>query len=178
MKSDFVPPIESHSTDNFTSSLKPVSGSRFAAVPVSHKVARYAGIVALLAVLGGGEVLAQTLLPFEISNRHNLKWSAEQASRIYFSACSLAARRIRPEKPPALHPRFLLVLGTQENEVVRNGQVSEIRLKSWNAANFAQAVVLMASREILDGGDVASIARDALLSANATVSVGELEQER
>jgi hypothetical protein len=122
--------------------------------------------------------LAQDALPFAVSNPKNKKWPPEEASRIYFSVCDLVARRVSPQRPPHLHPKFLLVLGAKENEAVHNSTVSEIRLKSWNPANFAEGAVIMASREIVNTEQMVSIAREALLSAQVKVSVEELRQEK
>ena len=115
--------------------------------------------------------------PFRVSNPKNRKWPVDEATRIYFSACDRVARCIRPVNPPHLHPSFVLVLGTQDNETVRDGKVSEVRLKSWDPAAFAQAVVILAAREILSSDDVAHITRDALTYAQASASVDDLRQE-
>jgi len=72
----------------------------------------------------------------------------------------------------------VLVLGAQENETVRDGKVSEVRLKSWDPAAFAQAVVILAAREILSSEDVAHITRDALTYAEASASVSDLKEEQ
>lgn len=122
--------------------------------------------------------VAQSSLPFEVSNPKHKKWPVDEAGRIYSSACELVARTIRPEKPPHLHPRFVLILGAQDNEMVRDGAVSEIHLKIWNSARFAEAVVLLATREVLKNEDVADIVRYAVISARASASVRDLRQER
>jgi len=88
------------------------------------------------------------------------------------------ARTIRPEKPPRLAPKFVLVLGTKQDETVHNGRVVEIHLKGWNAARFAEAMVLMATREILKNEDVMHLTRDTLMAAQATVSVNELKRKQ
>jgi hypothetical protein len=117
-------------------------------------------------------------LPFEVSNPKHLQWSTDEAGRIYTSACELVARSIRPEKPPRLKPKFLLVLGTKHNEAVHNNATAEVHLKSWNPAHFAEAVVLMASREVLKTEDVAHLTRATLMAADATVSVHELKAKK
>lgn len=100
----------------------------------------------------------------------------EQANRIYSSACELVARSIRPENPPRLAPKFVLVLGADADETVRSGPASEVHLREWNDARFAEAMVLMATREILKREDVTSLTRETLLAAQASVTVGELKQ--
>ena len=136
---------------------------------------------ACLAVIVAGAVpaFAQTSdVPFTVSNPKHKKWPIEEAHRIYFAACELVARAIRPEKPPRLFPTFVLVLGTEQNEAVRVGETSEIHLKEWNPTAFSQAVVVMAARAIFDSGQIASLSREALMSAQASVSVGELHEGR
>jgi len=85
---------------------------------------------------------------------------------------------MRPMNPPHLRPKFVLVLGAQNNEAVRDGKVSEVRLKSWDPVAFAQSVVILAAREILTPDDLAHITHDALTYAQASVSVSDLRQER
>jgi hypothetical protein len=121
---------------------------------------------------------AQSSLPFQVSNPRHLKWSQEEATRIYSSACELVARSIRPEKPPRLHPDFVLVLGADADETVRIGPTSEVRLKTWSAEHFAEAVVLMATREILQREDVSYLTRETLIAASASVSVDELKRQK
>jgi len=117
-------------------------------------------------------------LPFQVSNPKNKKWSQHEAGRIYESACTLVARTVRPERPPHLHPNFLLVLGTSDNEVVRTTPIAEIHLKAWDADKFAEAVVIMAAREVLHADDVTNIARQSVSSAHATISLTELKENR
>jgi len=85
---------------------------------------------------------------------------------------------VRPERPPHLHPGFVLVLGAENDETVRTGTVSEIHLKTWNPARFAQAVVIMASREIVNSDAVTSLTRETLVAAESSVSVTELRGKR
>jgi hypothetical protein len=121
---------------------------------------------------------AQAPLPFSLSNPRHLKWSSEEAGRIYTSACELVARSIRPERPPHLHPSFVVVLGTKDNSIVWEDATSEIHLKTWDPAHFAEAVVLMATREVLNSEDVTHLTRDTLIAAEASVSVNELRRKR
>jgi len=134
-----------------------------------------AKLLLVLAFLLAGRSSAQTTLPFQVSNPKHKKWPEQEAVRIYFSACELAAQAIRPEHPPRLEPKFVLVLGASDNETVRNGNSSEIRLKNWKPEGFAQAVVVMALREVLPSEKVAELVRSAILSSEASVSVTELK---
>lgn len=124
------------------------------------------------------DCVAQNSLPFEVSNPKHQKLPLDEAGRIYSSACALAARTIRPERPPHLRPKFTLVLGATDDQMVRDEAGSEIHLRVWNAATFAQAVVMLAAREILRSEDVDDIVRTAVLSARASVSVSDLRQGR
>lgn len=133
--------------------------------------------VTLIAVLCP-DCVAQSPLPFEVSNPKHQKLPIDEAGRIYISACSLAARTIRPERPAHLRPKFTLVMGAADDQMVRDEAGSEIHLKVWNPATFAQAVVILAAREILKNEDVEGIVRTAVLSAQASVSVNDLRQAR
>jgi hypothetical protein len=131
-------------------------------------------VLSLLCVSAG----AQDAPPFDVSNPKHKKWPIEEAARIYRSACALVARTVRPEKPPNLRPKFLLILGAKEDEIVRHGAEVELRLQAWDAENFAQAVVLMAADEVVRREEVPDLARSALLSSQASVSVEDLRQGR
>ena len=142
-----------------------------------HEIAGYACLMLLAAGFVSG-AFAQEAVPFEVSNPKHKKWSSEEASKIYYSACDLLARTVRPEKPPHLHPRFVLVLGGDTNQVLRTGSAVEIHLKSWDAEKFAEAMVLVAAREVLQMDDLMKIARQSVSSAEATVSADHLRQSQ
>lgn len=118
---------------------------------------------------------AQDSLPFEVSNPKSKKWPAEQATRIYSFVCDLVARAVRPEKPPRLHPKFRLVLGTKDDEYIGNGPANEIHLKSWNAEKFAQGVVVVAVKDMMQTDDVVRLAHRSVSLADSTIEVGELQ---
>ena len=117
-------------------------------------------------------------VPFTVSNPKHKKWSSEEAAKIYYSACELLARTVRPEKPPHLHPRFLLVLGANDDQVLRTDTAVEIHLKSWDVDKFAEAMVMVAAREVLQREDLTKIARQSVSVAQSTVSVERLEDSR
>jgi len=83
-------------------------------------------------------------------------------------------RSSRLEDPPKLHPNFVLLLGAKQDQTVRDGNIAEVHLRSWSPARFTEAVVIMATREILKGEDVRSLARGTLMAAEASVSLDEL----
>jgi hypothetical protein len=120
---------------------------------------------------------AQNPLPFQVLNPKKQQWSPEEATRIYVSACTLVARAIRPEAPPQLHPRFVFVLGAQNDETVRNGSMAEVHLRNWNPQAFAHAMVIMATREVLQSEQLQNLTHDVLLAAQASVTVNELKHE-
>ncbi len=122
--------------------------------------------------------VAPNTVPFGVSNPKNKKWPADEASLIYYAACDRVARTIRPTDPPHLRPSFVLVLGAQNNETMRDGKVSQIRLKDWDPAAFAQAVVILAAREILSPDDMVHLTHDALTYAQASASVEDLRAEQ
>lgn len=142
-----------------------------------HEIAGYACLMLLTAGFVSG-AFAQEAVPFEVSNPKHKQWSSEEASKIYYSACDLLARTVRPEKPPHLHPRFVLVLGGDTNQVLRTGSAVEIHLKSWDAEKFAEAMVLVAAREVLQMDDLMKIARQSVSSAEATVAADHLRQSQ
>jgi len=115
----------------------------------------------------------QPNLPFDVSNPQNKKWSPAEARRIYNSACQLLARTIRPDKPPALHPQFTLVLGAENDECLRDGAHVEVHLRSWQPEIFAQAVVAIAVRDLLQGDQLQKVAHQSVVLANSTVDVHE-----
>jgi len=160
--------------------LQRLPGKRPCGFGPSRLLRRIAGYACLMLLVAGfvSGAFAQDAVPFEVSNPKHKQWSSEQAGKIYYSACDLLARTVRPEKPPRLHPRFVLVLGAEANQVLRTGAAVEIQLKSWDAEKFAEAMVLVAAREVLPADDLMKIARQSVSSAEATVSVDHLRQSR
>ena len=122
--------------------------------------------------------IAPNAVPFGVSNPKDKKWPVDEAGRIYYAACDRVARTIRPTNPPHLRPNFVLVLGAQNNETLRDGKVSQVRLKEWDESAFAEAVVILAAREILSAEDMVHLTHDALTYARASVSVGDLRAEQ
>ena len=140
----------------------------------AHPIGKSARTALLIAMITAMAMAQTPDLPVRVSNPKHKKWSVDEAQRIYFAACDRVARTVRPEKPPRLQPKFVLILGADDNEAVRVGNTAEVRLKEWNPGAFSDAVVVMASREILDPRQLASLGREALLSAEASASVNDL----
>lgn len=128
-------------------------------------------LIWLFAALAHGQ---DSTLPFEVSNPKHKKWPEAQAARIYTWACDLLARSIRPEKPPQLHPKFVLVLGADGDEYVRDTTTTEIHLKNWNPEKFAQGVVVVALRDLVHAQDLAKLAHQSVSLADSTIDVREL----
>ena len=139
-------------------------------------------VLGFLLFIGAGSILSMAQarnqsrsdLPFAVSNPHDKKWSPAEAGRIYDSACQLLARTVRPDKPPALHPQFTLILGTEHDEFVRDGSHIEVHLRSWEPEMFAQAVVAIAVRELLQGDQLQKVAHESVLLANSTIDAHDL----
>jgi hypothetical protein len=133
---------------------------------------RFVLFLCLIVIAGRVIATAQTqapALPFEVSNPKNKQWSPAEANRIYSSACQLLARTIRPDKPPDLHPSFRLVLGARNDEFVRDGARVEVHLRNWQPEIFAQAVVAIAVRDLLQGDQLWQVAHQSVVVANSTV---------
>ncbi len=143
-----------------------------------HKIVSIVFLTILTVGLAGSAFGQGEPVPFEVSNPKHKEWPSEEAGKIYYSACELLARTVRPEKPPRLHPKFLLVLGTNENQVVRTDSTVEVHLKSWDADRFAEAIVIVAAREVLRMEDLTKIARQSVAFAQSTVSVIHLSENR
>jgi hypothetical protein len=147
-----------------------------------RSLSRFALWLVLICVASAGISVGQTqsqaqnsaALPFEVSNPQKKKWQPAEAHRIYNSACQLLARTIRPDKPPEAHPQFLLVLGTESDEFVRDGNRVEVHLRNWQPEMFAQAVVAVAVRDILQWNQLQKVAHESVQIANATVDAHDL----
>jgi hypothetical protein len=136
-------------------------------------------VIAFLLILFSAVGLAhaqESTLPFEVSNAKHKKWPEAQAARIYARACDLLARSIRPEKPPELHPKFVLVLGADGDEYVRDTNTVEIHLKNWSPEKFAQGVMVVALRDLVQGQDLAKLAHQSVSLADATIDARELSR--
>ena len=107
-----------------------------------------------------------------IRNKGNQKWPAEEAQKIYLSACSVVQREFGRTLP--LEPQVALVLGAEKNEVWFTGR--EIRLTKWNDHAFAQGVVWLAFEDLLPSPQRLSIATRAVNWADSTVEVEQFKK--
>jgi hypothetical protein len=131
-------------------------------------------VAMLLAAVFSGSALAQSDSPFAVQNQKKKNFPAAEAARIYEAVCVVVAREVRPEHPPLLQPRFTLVLGADRDELVQQNQVAELHLTSWDREKFAQALVVLAVREILKADSVPTLSRRALAWTDAVVPMTEL----
>jgi hypothetical protein len=146
----------------------------------SWKPKQIAVIAVLIASVLSGAALAQSENrgPFDVQNQKNKKFPATEAARIYEAVCVVVAREVRPEHPPLLQPRFTLVIGADKDELVQENQVAKVNLTSWDREKFAQAVVVLAAREILKINSVPTLSRRALAWTDAVVPLADLADAR
>lgn len=160
-------PISLAQTKNSRPNLQGISGHSFSRFVLWLCLASFAA-----SIMAAAQTAPQKTsnLPFDVSNPHNRKWSPAEAGRIYNSACQLLARTVRPDKPPQLHPQFTLILGAEHDEFVRDGARVEVHLRSWEPEMFAQAVVAIAVRDLLQGDQLQKVAHESVLLANSTIN--------
>jgi hypothetical protein len=169
-------PHPRHSVRMANMSLKIVPAFEISG-PSKFKVVRFAlGVAAVLALTAAAWCQSAKPSPFEVENAKKQQYFPAEAKRIYTSACALVARSVRPDNPPTLEPHFRLVLGTDDDEFVRDGTVSEIHLKSWNSEKFAEGVVAVAIRDVLHGDDLEKIAHQSVILADSTLDVREISE--
>ena len=135
---------------------------------------RIALMIVFLTAVFSSSAFAQSDGPFAIRNQKNRKFPVSEASRIYEAVCIVVAREVRPEHPPLLQPHFTLVLGAGKDELVQQNQMAELHLTDWDREKFAQAVVVLAVREILKGDSVPLLSRRALAWTDAVVPMADL----
>jgi hypothetical protein len=111
--------------------------------------------------------LAQEGLTVESKGKQKLP--VAEAQKIYASACAVVQREFGAIRP--VMPRVTLVLGADKNQVGFDER--QIRLTKWDRGAFAQAVVILASSDIVLDRRL-SLAKRALTWADATVDVKQL----
>jgi hypothetical protein len=95
-----------------------------------------------------------------------------EAEKLYVSICAV----VRREFPGSgeLRPRFTVVVGTERNEVHRQ---TEIWLKKWNPALFAEGVAVLAFDQVLTSELVRKLAKRGIEQSNAMVDVADLKDD-
>jgi hypothetical protein len=116
-------------------------------------------------------------------NRANFQLNPSQmreAESLYKSACATVQQDFH--NAGELHPRFIVIIGADHNEVYANLNhrsavegSAEIRMKKWNPTVFAQGVVFLAFDQILTTDLIAQLGTRALRYSNATVDVNGLK---
>jgi len=123
-------------------------------------------VVILLLAAGGW---AQT--PLAVRIKGNQKWPAEEADRLYLSACSIVQQEFGGR---TIRPQITVVLGAERDEAdVRS---REIRLVRWNPYLFAQGVVVIAFQNLMPPDERLLAARRAVNWADSTVEIKEISK--
>jgi len=106
---------------------------------------------------------AQNLVTVQIKGKQ--KWPAEEADKLYLSACSAVQREFGGSR--SIRPQITLVLGADKDEAVFDSR--EIRLIKWNPYLFAQGVVVFAFEDLMPPEDRLAVARRAVNWADSTI---------
>jgi len=120
--------------------------------------------IVVLAVSAG---VAYAQNEFDVHDKGKLKWSAEDAHKIYLSACTVVEREFSIHH--TVRPRFTLILGADETGVFFGAR--EIRLSKWDPALFAQGVVMLAFDDLMTLDERLAMTRRALNWANSTIEL-------
>jgi hypothetical protein len=139
---------------------KPVSGVGMT------KASRLAVAVFVLAAT----CWSQNLLTVQAKGKQ--EWPAEEADKLYISACSAIQREFGGARP--LRPQITLVLGADKDEARWDSR--EIRLIKWNPDLFAQGVVVFAFEELMPLDQRIAVARRAVNWAGSTVKARSISK--
>lgn len=152
-----------------------------------HEVMTWlAPILLLLAVLTM-KAEAQDALevpPAEVHIRKSAAFSYEHMNALYFAACREVTAEMWPDqwkhkRELVLRPRLVLEVGAEKDSVAIDLETGEahISMRKWSDATFSYAVVLAAETSILSREKKRLLAMAAVQTANATISVEQLQQE-
>jgi len=125
------------------------------------KAARLAVVVFALA-LG---CWPQNFLAVQVKGRQ--EWPAEEADKLYLSACSVVQREFGGSRP--VRPQVTLVLGADKDEALWDRR--EIRLIRWDPYLFAQGVVVFAFEDLMPLDQRMAVTRRAVNWAGSTVAI-------
>jgi len=120
--------------------------------------------IVVLAVLAG---VAHAQNEFDVHDKGKLKWPAEDAHKIYLSACTVVEQEFSIHH--TVRPRFTLILGADKSGVFFDQR--EIRLSNWDPGLFAQGVVLLAFDDLMTLDERLAMTRRALNWAHSTIEV-------
>ena len=121
-------------------------------------------LTAVVLVLTAG-CWAQNLLTIEVKGKQ--KWPAEEAGKLYLSACSAVQREFGGTR--LVRQQFTLVLGADKDQADLDRR--EIRLIKWNPDLFAQGVVVFAFEDLMPLDQRIAVARRALNWAGSTIEI-------
>jgi hypothetical protein len=108
---------------------------------------------------------SQNLLTVQVKGKQ--KWPAEEADKLYLSACSAVQREFGSTRP--VRPQVTLVLGADKDEALWDRR--EIRLIKWNPHLFAQGVVVFAFEDLMPPDERMAVATRAVNWAGSTVEI-------
>ena len=121
-------------------------------------------LTVVVLVLAAGS-WSQNLLTVQVKAKQ--QWPAEEADKLYLSACSAVQREFGGARP--VRPQVTLVLGADKNEAFLDRR--EIRLIKWNPDLFAQGVVVFAFEDLMPLDQRMVVARRAVNWADSTVEI-------
>ena len=133
-------------------------------------MARNAARLTLLVLLLTGAGWTEDLLAVQIKGKE--KWPAQEADRLYLSACAVVQREYGAGR--VVHPQITVVLGDGIDQADLDGRV--IRLTKWDPYLFAQGVVSIALYNLLPLDQRLTMARRAVSWADATVAVKAISE--
>src|SRR6266446_7201654 len=108
---------------------------------------------------------SQNLLTVQVKAKQ--KWPAEEADKLYLSACSAVQREFGGSR--SIRPQITLVLGANKDQAVIDSR--EIRLIKWNPYLFAQGVVVIAFEDLMPPEHRSAVARRAVNWAGSTIEI-------
>lgn len=114
--------------------------------------------------------------PAEIHISNQAGFDSERMNTIYFAACREVADELWPGKHRELRPQVVLYVGDKQNDIqvqLETGHVT-VRMKKWSDETFAYAIVTAAHAAATTKNRKQELARAAVQTANATVSVKQL----
>lgn len=114
---------------------------------------------------------AQSL--FGVRAKGEQRWPAEEADKLYLSACSAVQREFGGTR--SIRPQITLVLGADRDEAVLDSR--EIRLIKWNPDLFAQGVVLFAFEDLMPLDQRLAVARRAVNWAGSTIEIKAISKQ-
>lgn len=133
-------------------------------------------LVVMLSVTQSRCQTVTDVAPAEIHISNQAGFDSERMNTLYFAACREVADELWPGKHRELRPQVTLYVGDPKNDIevkLDSGNVT-VRMKKWSDETFAYAIVTAAHAAATSKTRKQEMARAALQTANATVSVKQL----